>query len=72
LHDLLDLARQLFEAERLGQKMDIGAAVETLARGLLGTARNTDDLDLRPVFLGPLDITRDPIDLLITDVAMPF
>lgn len=55
LHDLFDLARQFIEAEGLGQEMDIGAAVETLAKGLLGIAGNTDDLDLRPVLLNPFN-----------------
>src|SRR5262249_14374125 len=43
-HHFLHLARQLLQAERLRQEVDLGVAVESLAEGILDVAGDEDDL----------------------------
>src|ERR1700688_1512338 len=42
--DFLHLGGELFQAEGLGQEVDVGVGVEVLAERILGVARDEDDL----------------------------
>src|SRR5579859_558254 len=43
-HDFLHLEGKLLEREGLGEEMDVGIVADALAKGILGVARDEDDL----------------------------
>ena len=47
LDNVFHFARELGQAERFGQEIDVGGSVEALPEGLLDIARNKDDLEVR-------------------------
>ena len=59
---LLDRDGELLERERLGQEVEVLAVGQVLLEGLLGIARDEDDLELRPG-LAELAQERRPVEL---------
>ena len=55
LDNVFHFARELGQAKRFGQEIDVGGSVEALPEGLLDIVRNKDDLEVGLGLADPLN-----------------